>query len=203
MELQQFLVSIYDSITKAEIQALHHGYGLYAELAESGMLPENASLPVYHATNVSVNLDAGLEPRETDEGTNVFITEGDGDSGSGISFDVELLDLVTRNDLENVELEKREEPRTKAPLKNGNKYRVTLSFPEFESKLDHERTDPDESGNGNDDHEDGRSPESNGDDEDDEATAEPDHATENPSAESDDGRTPEESEETEETEERR
>lgn len=104
-ELQQFLTALSDALAEAEVRALLHGYERYADLVESEMLPEDAGLPVYHATDFGVTLDAGLRVEMTEDGPQVFVTEPGRGEGSDIRFKLDVLDLLTREDLERVNLD--------------------------------------------------------------------------------------------------
>ena len=77
-ELTAFLASVYDSFSEAEMQALQHGRTRLADLLESGAVPENVAVPVYHASEVQVTLDVGLVAEETDDGMEVVDHAGTG-----------------------------------------------------------------------------------------------------------------------------
>jgi hypothetical protein len=99
-ELTTFLTSLYDSFSEAEIQALHHGQMRLAELLESGTVPDDVSVPVYHASEIEVTLDVGLVAEETKHGTEVFVTDADDADASQLTFTVDMFDLLEKDDLE-------------------------------------------------------------------------------------------------------
>jgi hypothetical protein len=101
-ELSRFLTSVYDAFSEAEMQALQHGQTRLAELLESGTVPEDVTVPVYHASDVQVSLDVGLVAEETEEGMEVFVTEAEGEDASELDFTVDLFDLLEKEDLEDV-----------------------------------------------------------------------------------------------------
>jgi len=104
-ELTAFLASVYDAFSEAEMQALQHGQARLAELLESGTVPEDVSVPVYHASEVRVNLDVGLVAEETEEGMEVFVTEAD-ENASELDFGIELFELLEKEDLEDIEYDR-------------------------------------------------------------------------------------------------
>lgn len=104
-ELTRFLAALYDSFSEAEMQALQHGRERYLELVERGAIPEDGVVPVYHAADASVTLDVGLEAEETERGMEIYITESREGNESGMTFTVELFDLVDVDDFENLEYE--------------------------------------------------------------------------------------------------
>lgn len=102
-ELTAFLASIYDAFSEAEMQALQHGQARLAELLESGTVPDDVSVPVYHASEVDVNLDVGLVAEETEDGMEVFVTDADQENASELNFGVELFELLEKEDLEDID----------------------------------------------------------------------------------------------------
>lgn len=102
-ELTAFLASIYDAFSEAEMQALQHGQARLAELLESGTVPDDVSVPVYHASEVTVNLDVGLVAEETEDGMEVFVTSRDQENASELNFGVELFELLEKEDLEDID----------------------------------------------------------------------------------------------------
>lgn len=103
-ELKTFLTSLYDALSEAEMQALQHGQLRLAELLESGTVPEDVAVPVYHATDVEVTLDVGLRAERTEEGVEMFVT--DDDDASALTFTVDLLELLERHDLEDLDYDR-------------------------------------------------------------------------------------------------
>jgi hypothetical protein len=99
-ELTAFLAALYDAFSEAEMQALQHGRTRLADLLESGAVPENVAVPVYHASEVQVTLDVGLVAEETDDGMEVVVTDADDADASELSFDVELVELLEKGDLD-------------------------------------------------------------------------------------------------------
>ncbi|MFC3958628.1 helix-hairpin-helix domain-containing protein [Halovivax cerinus] len=104
-ELTRFLAALYDSFSEAEMQAQEHGRRRYLELLETGAIPKDGAVPVYHAADASVTLDVGLAAEETKHGTEIYITEPTEGDESGLTFTVELFDLVDIDDFENLEYE--------------------------------------------------------------------------------------------------
>jgi len=102
-ELTAFLASLYDSFSEAEMQALQHGHQRLAELLESGTVPDDVAVPVYHASEVEVTLDVGLVAEETKYGTEVFVTDADEADASQLSFTVDLFELLEREDLDDLD----------------------------------------------------------------------------------------------------
>jgi len=103
--LTAFLASIYDAFSEAEMQALKHGQARLAELLESGDVPEDVTVPVYHASDVQVNLDVGLVAEETERGMEVYVTEAGSEEASQLDFTVELFELLEKGDLEDIDYE--------------------------------------------------------------------------------------------------
>jgi len=102
-ELTEFLASLYDSFSEAEMQALQHGHQRLAELLESGTVPDDVAVPVYHASEVEVTLDVGLVAEETKRGTEVFVTDADEADASQLTFTVDLFELLEREDLDDLD----------------------------------------------------------------------------------------------------
>lgn len=102
-ELKEFLTSLYDTLSEAEMQALQHGQQRLAELLASGTVPDDVALPVYHATDVEVTLDVGLQAEQTKEGTVMYVTDTDADEASSLVFTVDLYDLIEEGDLEGLD----------------------------------------------------------------------------------------------------
>ena len=98
-ELRHFLASLYDAVSEAEMQALLNGRRRLRRMVESGEFSDDVSLPVYHATDLSVTLDVGLEARETKRGVQVFVTEPSADDQTGLGFDLEVYDFLQAGDL--------------------------------------------------------------------------------------------------------
>ncbi|MEF8825924.1 MAG: helix-hairpin-helix domain-containing protein [Halapricum sp.] len=122
-ELDDFLTSLYDSFSEAEMQALQHGQTRLAELLESGSVPEDVSVPVYHASEVQVTLDVGLVAEETEEGLDVFVTEADEADASELAFKVDLFDLLEKEDLEAIGDEDRDDERDREGDRRDEKER--------------------------------------------------------------------------------
>lgn len=98
-ELRHFLTSLFDAVSEAEMQALVNGRTRLERMVESGRFPEDVSLPVYHANELSVSLDVGLEARRTKGGIQLFVTEpGEGDD-TALEFDLEVYDFLETDDL--------------------------------------------------------------------------------------------------------
>ncbi|WP_247729112.1 helix-hairpin-helix domain-containing protein [Halovivax limisalsi] len=104
-ELRTFLEALYESFSEAEVQAVEHGRARYLELVERGAIPPDGSVPVYHASDVSVSLDVGLEAEPTEDGVELYVTESDSDDETGLSLSVELFDLVDADDFPDLEYE--------------------------------------------------------------------------------------------------
>lgn len=102
-ELTEFLASLYDSFSEAEMQALQHGHRRLAELLESGTVPDDVAVPVYHASEVEVTLDVGLVAEETKHGTEVFVTDADEADASQLTVTVDLFELLEREDLDDLD----------------------------------------------------------------------------------------------------
>lgn len=98
-ELRHFLTSLYDAASEAEMQALLNGRQRLRRMVESGEFADDVSLPVYHATDLSVSLDVGLEARETKRGIQVFVTEPSADDQTELGFDLEVYDFLKAEDL--------------------------------------------------------------------------------------------------------
>jgi hypothetical protein len=98
-ELRHFLASLYDAVSEAEMQALVNGRRRLRRMVESGEFSEDVSLPVYHATDLSVTLDVGLEARETKRGIQVFVTEPSTDDQTELGLDLEVYDFLRAEDL--------------------------------------------------------------------------------------------------------
>ncbi|AGB16596.1 hypothetical protein Halru_2002 [Halovivax ruber XH-70] len=104
-ELKTFLTALYDSFSEAELQALQHGRERYLKLVENGAIPNDGAVPVYHAANADVTLDVGLDAEETERGMEIYITDSrDGDE-SGLTFTVDLFDLVDIDDFDELDYE--------------------------------------------------------------------------------------------------
>lgn len=101
-ELKAFLTSLYDALSEAEMQALQHGQVRLAELLEAGAVPQDVAVPVYHASDVEVTLDVGLRAEQTEEGTEMFVTEAT-DDASALTFTVDLFELIEKRDLEDLD----------------------------------------------------------------------------------------------------
>lgn len=98
-ELRHFLASLYDAVSEAEMQALLNGRRRLRRMVESGEFSDDVSLPVYHATDLSVTLDVGLEARETKRGIQVFVTEPSADDQTELDLDLEVYDFLQAGDL--------------------------------------------------------------------------------------------------------
>lgn len=103
-ELDRFLAGVYDALAEAEMQAMQHGQRRLKQAIEEEAVPEDARLPVYHATDVQVRLKVGLEAEETDETAEIFVTSWQDDDVPALSFDVEVYDLLGRKDLSQIEV---------------------------------------------------------------------------------------------------
>lgn len=104
-ELRTFLEALYESFADAEVQALEHGRARYLELVERGAIPPDGSVPVYHAADVSVSLDVGLEAEPTKDGMELYVTESSPEDETGMSISVELFDLIDADDFPDLEYE--------------------------------------------------------------------------------------------------
>jgi predicted flap endonuclease-1-like 5' DNA nuclease len=121
-ELTAFLASVYDSFSEAEMQALQHGQDRLAELLAVGAIPDDATVPVYHASQVAVTLDVGLVAEETADGTTVFVTEADEADASELAFTVDLFELLDESDLDGLDVADgapRDEPSPAVPPSTG------------------------------------------------------------------------------------
>ncbi|RAW44380.1 hypothetical protein DQW50_14555 [Halorubrum sp. 48-1-W] len=98
-ELRHFLTSLFDAVSEAETQALLNGRTRLERMVESGRFPDDVSLPVYHANELTVSLDVGLEAKHTKTGIELFVTEpGEGDE-TALEFDLEVYDFLEATDL--------------------------------------------------------------------------------------------------------
>lgn len=104
-ELSAFLASLYDSLSEAEMQALAHGQARLAELLASESMPDDVTVPIYHASDVSVTLDVGLVAEETEDGLDVYVTGAREDDDSTLSLTVDLFELLDREDIEDLDYE--------------------------------------------------------------------------------------------------
>ena len=98
-ELRHFLASLYDAVSEAEMQALLNGRQRLRRMVESGEFSDDLCLPVYHATDLSVTLDVGLEARETKRGIQVFVTEPSAGDQTELGLDLEVYDFLQAGDL--------------------------------------------------------------------------------------------------------
>ncbi|MES3161443.1 MAG: hypothetical protein PPP55_07715 [Halorubrum sp.] len=98
-ELRHFLTSLYDAVSEAEMQALLNGQRRLRRMVESGEFPDDVTLPVYHATDLSVSLDVGLEARQTKRGIQMYVTEPSADDQTELGFDLEVYDFLQPGDL--------------------------------------------------------------------------------------------------------
>ena len=98
-ELRHFLASLYDAVSEAEMQALVNGRQRLRRMVESGDFSDDLSLPVYHATDLSVTLDVGLEARETKRGIQLYVTEPSADDQTELGLDLEVYDFLQAEDL--------------------------------------------------------------------------------------------------------
>jgi len=103
IELKEFLTSLYDSISEAEVESLQHGEFRLAQLLGSRTVPENLSLPVYHASNVEITMEVGLEAEQTDEGLKVYVKKASPEEASTFKFTVEPYDIVEKGRLEELD----------------------------------------------------------------------------------------------------
>lgn len=104
-ELEAFLTALYDSFSDAEMQALQHGQARLAQLLGAESVPADASVPVYHATDVEVTLQVGLQTEETEDGLEMYVEESPKEEASTLAFTIELFDLVDRQDLDDLDLD--------------------------------------------------------------------------------------------------
>jgi len=104
-ELKTFLASLYDTFSAAEMTALRHGHARLAELLERKAVPEDAALPVYHASEVDVTLDVGLVAEETEDGMELFVTRPEEGDGTELSVTVDLFEVIEREDLGKLDYE--------------------------------------------------------------------------------------------------
>ena len=97
-ELEKFLTSLYDAVLQAEVTAQSHGQAAYTLLQASPSPSQRDSrIPVYHATNISIDLDVGLEAREENGVTRMYVTDRPEDE-TAISFDLEVYDFIEPSD---------------------------------------------------------------------------------------------------------
>lgn len=109
-ELRHFLTSLFDAVSEAETQAFLNGRTRLERMVESGRFPDDVSLPVYHANELSVSLDVGLEAKHTKAGIELFVTEpGEGDD-TALEFDLEVYDFLEATDLDEGGDERRKPP---------------------------------------------------------------------------------------------
>lgn len=101
--LDSYLAAVYDAAAEAETLALINGQRRLRRMVESGRLPEDASVPVYHAADLSVTLDVGLEARETERGTELVVTESESNDGTAIDVDLEVYDMLEAGSLPELE----------------------------------------------------------------------------------------------------
>lgn len=98
-ELKSFLLAVYDSLSEAEVQAFRHGQQRLAALAEQDAVPEDIAVPVYHARDMEVTLDTGLDVDRTDSGQRVYLTDPSAEDASRVTFTVDVFDFVEKSDL--------------------------------------------------------------------------------------------------------
>jgi len=103
IELKNFITSICDSISEAEIQSLQHGESRLAELLGSRKVPEDISMPVYHASNVEVVLEVGLTAEDTENGMKVYVEESSPEKSSTFKFSIEPYDLIEKGNLKKID----------------------------------------------------------------------------------------------------
>ncbi|MFC5134211.1 MULTISPECIES: hypothetical protein [Haloferacaceae] len=97
--LDSYLAAVYDAAAEAETLALINGQRRLLRMIRAGRLPEDASVPVYHAADLSVTLDLGLEARETEDGTELVVTESEPGDDTVIDVDLEVYDMLEAGDL--------------------------------------------------------------------------------------------------------
>ena len=114
-ELRHFLASLYDSTSEAEMQAILNGQRRLQRMIDSKQFPEDVSLPVYHATNLSVSLDVGLEARETKRGIQLFVTEASDDDDTTLDFDLEVYDFLESGELSDLDIDIKDLERSSRP----------------------------------------------------------------------------------------
>lgn len=95
-ELERFLTSLYDAVLQAEVAAQSHGQTAYT-LLQASPSQRDSRIPVYHATNISIDLDVGLEAREENGVTRMYVTDRPEDE-TAISFDLEVYDFIEPGD---------------------------------------------------------------------------------------------------------
>lgn len=95
-ELERFLTSLYDAVLQAEVAAQSHGEAAYT-LLQASPSQRDSRIPVYHATNISIDLDVGLEAREENGVTKMYVTDRPEDE-TAISFDLEVYDFIEPGD---------------------------------------------------------------------------------------------------------
>lgn len=101
--LEPFLVALYDALSKAETEAFAHGQARMAALMQDETIPADAAVPVYHATDMTVELDAGLDLERTETGQEVVLTQPDDESRMQVTLDV--FDLIEAEDVADVDPE--------------------------------------------------------------------------------------------------
>lgn len=104
-ELKTFLVALYDALSEAEIEAFAHAQARMAALAEAESLPADLEVPVYHATDMNISLDVGLEVDRTQTGTEVYITQPPPEDESRMTFTVDMFDLIETQDIADIDPE--------------------------------------------------------------------------------------------------
>jgi predicted flap endonuclease-1-like 5' DNA nuclease len=101
-ELSTFLTALYDALSEAETTAFRHGQDRLSALLADDATPRDVTVPVYHATDVNVSLDVGLEAEETESGTEVHIVDSPPEAGSALTFDLEAFDVIERRDVQDL-----------------------------------------------------------------------------------------------------
>lgn len=114
-ELRHFLAAIYDAASEAEMTALLNGHRRLRQMTESEEFPADTTLPVYHARDISVTLDVGLEARQTKHGIEVVVTES-ADDDTALELDLEVYDILQGSDLAvpDEELSGRDRPKRRS-----------------------------------------------------------------------------------------
>lgn len=102
-EFRAFLASLYDALSDAEVEAAVHGRERLSSLLEEDAIPADASVPVYHASDVEVTLNVRLEAEHRKEGLEVLMKDAPADDPSTVTMTLDVFDLVDRYDLDEPE----------------------------------------------------------------------------------------------------
>ncbi|QZA87737.1 hypothetical protein K0C01_07935 [Salinarchaeum sp. IM2453] len=113
-DLRTFLVTLYESLSRAEVEAMLYGKQRMRQLVRSGH--SDVAVPVYHAADLEMELDTGITLQQTKQGYQVHLEQSSSD-GSSISFSFDVLDILTDGDIE-VDGKGDDFPRRKAAIES-------------------------------------------------------------------------------------